>query len=83
MRTLLVVICVCCTQMLAGCASQISPSQLEPPAAVLMAPPAKLAEVKEGDDAVRLLIDTRRSYASISDRHKRLQRYVKTILGKR
>jgi hypothetical protein len=69
--------------MLCGCGATIAPSQLEPPAAVLLAPPKPLPAVKEGDDAVKLLIDSRRRYASIADRHKRLQRWATTVLGKR
>jgi hypothetical protein len=79
MRTLIV---ICCAY-LAGCGGTLSPSQLEPPAAVLLQPPPKLPAVKEGDDAVKLLIDSRRRYASIADRHKRLQLWATTVLGKR
>jgi hypothetical protein len=77
-RATLVVICA----LFAGCAGSVSPSQLEPPAAVLLQPPPKLPAVKEGDDAVKLLIDSRRRYASIADRHRRLQRWVNTVTGK-
>jgi hypothetical protein len=67
---------------LAACSASVAPSQLEPPAAVLLQPPPKLPAVKEGDDAVKLLIDTRRRYAGLVDRHKRLQRWTTTVLGK-
>ena len=78
MRTLIAVLCA---TMLCGCGSTLTPSQLEPPAAVLLSPPPKLPEVKEGDDAVKLLIETRRRYLGLADRHRRLQRWVKTVRG--
>lgn len=77
-----VIICTGSALMFTACTGSVAPSQLEPPAAALLVPPPKLPAVKEGDDAVKLLIDTRRRYASIADRHRRLQRYVNTVLGK-
>lgn len=78
MRTLIV---ICCAY-LAGCTGSISPSQLEPPAAALLVAPKPLAAPKEGDDLVPLYIDARRKYATVADRHRRLQRWVKTVIAK-
>ena len=79
MRTPFVLLCLC---TLAGCAGTVAPSQLEPPAAVLLKPPAKLPELKAGDDLVVKHADLRRQYATETDKQRRLQRYVKTILKK-
>lgn len=75
MRTLIVLLCA----YLTGCA--VAPSKLEPPAAALMAPPPKLSDPKEGDDAILLLIETRKKYVAVAERHRRLQRYVRTVMG--
>ncbi len=74
MRTLIVLGCA----LFAGCA--ISPTQLEPPAAILMKPPAKLAELKAGDDLVQKHADLRRSYSTETGKYARLQKYVRTIV---
>jgi hypothetical protein len=79
MRTAFVLLCLC---VLTGCAGSVTPSQLEPPAAVLLKPPAKLPEIKAGDDLVQKHADLRRTYSTETDRYKRLQRYVRTILKK-
>ena len=76
MRTLIV---LCCA-LFAGCSGSITPSQLEPPAAVLLVPPPKLPAVKAGADLVQTHADLRRSYATQTDRYRRLQRWVKTVL---
>jgi hypothetical protein len=68
--------------VLSGCSASITPSKLEPPAAVLMQPPKPLADPKEGEDLVQLHIDARRRFAMLADRHKRLQRWAKTVLEK-
>ena len=78
MRTLIV---LCCA-LFAGCAGSITPSQLEPPASVLLVPPAKLPAIKAGDDLVQKHADLRRAYSTQTDRYRRLQRYVRTILKK-
>jgi hypothetical protein len=75
MRTLIV---LCCA-LFAGCASTVSPSQLESPAKALMIPPAKLAELKAGDDLVQRHADLRRQYSTETGKLTRLQRYVRTI----
>lgn len=77
MRTLIVVLCA---TMLCGCGSTISPAKLEPPAAVLMKPPAKMAEPKAGDDLVQEHTKLRRGYITETGKLRRLQRYVRTVL---
>jgi hypothetical protein len=67
--------------MLAGCASPI-PSKIEPPAAVLLAPPAKIPDVKAGDDLVQKHVELRRLYLTESGKYRRLQRWANTVLGK-
>jgi hypothetical protein len=78
MRTLIV---LCCA-LFAGCAGSITPSQLEPPAAVLLVPPKPLAAPKPGDDLVQLYRELRRDASTDKDRLRRLQKYVRTILKK-
>lgn len=73
---------LCCALSLAGCAGTLSPSQLEPPAAALMKPPAKMPEIKAGDDLVQHHATLRRLYATETDKQRRLQKYIKTILAK-
>lgn len=73
---------VCCALLLAGCANSVTPSQLEPPAKALMAPPAKLPDLKAGDDLVHEHARLRRMYSTESGKLTRLQRYVKTVLQK-
>jgi hypothetical protein len=65
--------------MFTGCAG-ISPSKLEPPAKALLQPSPKLPEVKAGDDLVAKHAELRRGYATETDKYRRLQKYVKTIL---
>jgi hypothetical protein len=76
MRTPFVLLCLCA---LAGCAGTVSPSQLEPPAAILMKPPAKLPDLKAGDDLVQKHADLRRAYSTETGKYVRLQKYVRTI----
>lgn len=76
MRTLIV---LCCA-LFAGCSGSLTPSQLEPPAAVLLVPPPRLVDYKKGDDLVQKNADLRRAYISQTDRYRRLQRWVKTVL---
>ncbi len=78
MRTSFVLLCLC---VLAGCGGTVSPSQLEPPAKVLMSPPAKLPDVKAGDDLVQSHLALRRMYATETGKYRRLQRWVKTARG--
>lgn len=82
MRTPIVLCCAYLAFMLAGCAGSIAPSQLEPPAAALLSPPRPLVDPKEGDDIVQLHIDARRRFATETDKYRRLQKYVRTILGR-
>jgi hypothetical protein len=79
MRTLFV---VCCAYLLAGCAGSVNPSQLEPPAAALLAHPKPLADPKAGDDLVVLHKQLRGQYATEASKLKRLQKYVRTIITK-
>lgn len=76
MRTLIVLGCA----LFAGCSGSLTPSQLEPPAAVLLVPPPRLVDYKKGDDLVQKNADLRRAYISQTDRYRRLQRWVKTVL---
>jgi hypothetical protein len=78
-RTLFV---VCCALSLAGCAGTVAPSQLESPAKALMVSPKPLETLKAGDDLVQKHADLRRQYASETDKQRRLQRWVKTVLKK-
>jgi hypothetical protein len=78
MRTAFVLVCLC---VLTGCGTVI-PSQLEPPAKALMVPPAKLPDIKTGDDLVQKHADLRRLYATETDKQRRLQKYVRTLIGK-
>jgi hypothetical protein len=55
---------------------------LEPPAAVLLVPPKALPDPKEGDDLVKLHVESRRKFAMLADRHRRLQKWANTVLGK-
>lgn len=80
MRTPIVLLCAYLAITLAGCVSPIQPSRLEPPAQVLMQPPAKVPEVKAGDDLVQEHVKLRRSYLTETDKLSRLQRYIRTIL---
>jgi hypothetical protein len=82
MRTPIVICCAYLTIALAGCAGSITPSQLEPPAAVLLKPPAKLSDPKAGDDLVQEHIELRRLYSSETNKYRRLQRWTRTVLGK-
>jgi hypothetical protein len=66
--------------LLTGCAGPI-PSKIEPPAAVLLSPPAKIPDVKAGDDLVQKHVELRRLYLTESGKYRRLQRYVRTVLG--
>jgi hypothetical protein len=79
MRTAFVLLCLC---VLPACAS-VSPSQLEPPAKGLMVPPAKLADLKAGDDLVQRHAELRRQYSTEVGKLTRIQRYVKTVLQKK
>lgn len=79
MRTLFVVVCAL---ILSGCAAVLPPSQLEPPASRLMAPPPALHDLKPGDDLVPAHAELRRAYATETDKYRRLQKYVRTILKK-
>jgi hypothetical protein len=67
--------------LLTGCAG-LSPSKIEPPAAVLLSPPAKIPDVKAGDDLVQNHLHLRRQYVTLASRHKRLQKWADTVLGK-
>ena len=80
MRTPIVLCCAC---LLSACSQGLTPSQLEPPAAVLLAPSPRLADVKEGDDLVRKHVELRRAYLTETGKLRRLQRYVTTVLDKR
>lgn len=79
MRTPIVLCCAYLSVMFAGCANTVSPSQLEPPAKALMSPPAKLPELKAGDDLVVKHMELRRSYSTETDKLRRLQVYVRTV----
>ena len=79
MRTPFVLLCLC---VLTGCAGTINPTQLEPPAAVLMVPPKQLPALKAGDDLVHEHARLRRMYSSETDKQRRLQKWVKTVLKK-
>lgn len=79
MRTIIV---ISCALSLAGCASAVNPSKLEGPAKVLMMPPKALPELKAGDDLVQRHADLRRQYSTETDKLRRLQRWVKTVLQK-
>jgi hypothetical protein len=68
--------------MFTACTGSISPSQLEPPAKALMVPPAKLSDLKAGDDLVMKHAELRRDASTEKDRLRRLQRYVRTITQK-
>ena len=78
MRTPIVLLCACL--MLAGCAVAVPP--LEPPAAGLMRDPKPLPDPKAGDDVVQLYAALRRESATDKSKLRRLQRYVRTVLGK-
>jgi hypothetical protein len=80
MRTPFVLLCLC---VLPGCAGTINPTQLEPPAAILMKPPANLPALKAGDDLVHEHARLRRMYSSETDRQRRLQKWAKTVLQKK
>ena len=67
---------------LSGCAATVPPSRLEPPAAHLLARPAPLKDPKAGDDLVKSHVELRRQYSTESGKLARLQRYVRTILGR-
>lgn len=82
MRTPFVLLCLC-VLALSGCANSVSPSGLEPPAKVLMVPPRSLPALKAGDDLVHKHAELRRMYSSETDRQRRLQRWVKTVLQKK
>jgi hypothetical protein len=47
-----------------------------------MVPPRPLQPLKAGDDLVHKHAELRRQYSTETDRQRRLQRYVKTILKK-
>jgi hypothetical protein len=79
MRTAFVLVCLC---VLTGCAGTVSPSQLEPPAKILLVSPKPLPTIKAGDDLVQRHADLRRSYSTETDRYRRLQRWVKTVIKK-
>lgn len=81
MRTPIVLFCVYLAVMLAGCASSVPPSQLEPPAKALMVAPKALPNLKAGDDLVKKHMDVRRMYATEAGKLRRLQLYVKTVRG--
>lgn len=83
MRTLTVLCCAYLAVMIAGCSGTVSPSQLEPPAAILLKPPAKMPELKAGDDLVQRHAELRRLYSTETDKQRRLQRWVKTVLQKK
>jgi hypothetical protein len=48
-----------------------------------MAPPARLPDVKPGDDLIKAHVALRRSYASETGKYRRLQAYVAAITGKK
>lgn len=77
MRTPIVLCCAC---LLSACSPSLSPSQIEPPAAVLLAPSPKLQEVKEGDDLVRKHVELRRQYLTEVGKYRRLQKWANTVL---
>jgi hypothetical protein len=77
MHKAFVLLCLC---VLTGCANTISPSQLEPPAKILMVSPRPLQPLKAGDDLVVKHAELRRMYSSETDRQRRLQKWVKTVL---
>jgi hypothetical protein len=79
MHKAFVLMCLC---VLAGCATSPAPSQLEPPAKALMIPPKPLGALKAGDDLVHKHAELRRMYSSETDRQRRLQKWVKTVLKK-
>jgi len=70
--------------VLAGCAANpVPPSQIDPPSARLMALPAALPKLAEGDDLVQAHASLRASYGRETGKLRSLQGYVKTLLGKR
>lgn len=78
MRTLIALLCA---TMLCGCGQTVVPSKLEPPASILLKPPAKIPDVKAGDDLVQEHLKIRRLYATETSRYRRLQAYVRTVRG--
>jgi hypothetical protein len=81
-RMLFVVVCAYLSTTLVGCAGTVNPSQLEPPAKGLMVPPAKLADLKAGDDLVQRHAELRRNYSTETGKLVRLQKYVRAITKK-
>ena len=79
MRTAFVLLCL---YVLTGCSGSITPSQLAPPAKVLLISPKPLPKLKAGDDLVQRHADLRRSYSTETDRYRRLQRWGRTVLKK-
>jgi hypothetical protein len=67
-----------------GCNALLPPSQLEPPAKVLLAPPKPIEalEPKPGDDLIQKHIEFKRAYIAETDKYRRLQRWVRTVLKK-
>jgi hypothetical protein len=78
----LAVLLVAAVIWLGGCASiPVTGSQINPPAADLMRSPRSFPEMTPGEDARVKLAEAAEIHAQEARRIKRLQRYVKTVLG--
>lgn len=85
MRMIAVCLVLVCVLLLPGCANSVQAptTKLAGPSARLMEPPAALPDIKPGDDLYVVAADTRAAYTREAAKLSSLQRYVKTIRGKK